>query len=164
MGANWRSNPSVTRNPSCVEVERGTWHSSELDHFGGENWENPPVSVCAWIISCHRKEPMSACIANSWKGRFLFNRDFGWQLLREWKMLVKRCSLATLASIRKKQGLYEQVPRSCYLTSACPSPENSLSSRSLASWLQAPNTSARCTRRGAYAGEREIELYKCIYK
>jgi len=32
------------------------------------------------------------------------------------------------------------------------SPENSLSARSLASWLQAPITSARCTRRWAYAG------------
>ena len=152
MGANWRSGPSVTRNPSCVEVVRGTWHSSELDHFGGENWENPPVSVCTWILSSHHKEPMSASITNQRKGRFLFNHDFTWQLLREWQMLVQRCSLSTLACIRKEQGRYEQVPRSCYPTSGCLSLENSLLARSLTPWLQAPNASPRCTRRGEYDG------------
>jgi len=74
-----------------------------------------------------------------------------WQLLRETQMLVQFCSFATLASMRKEQGRQRPFTHHDVYLQMTESGKLAFQVHPSASWLQDPNDSACCTRRGAYA-------------
>jgi len=90
-----------------------------------------------------------------------------WRLLRDWQKLVQRCSLVTLASIRKAQGRQRQDERAFRRPRAYPSPESSLSwlvlQRLLRDWqklVQRCSLAALASLRKEQGRQQQVEKRK----